>query len=314
MNRTRGVYFLANDGIIDLAIAFLNSFRVYNPSLSLCLIPYNSDYLRLKSLQDIYSFSILENLEILKWCDQINYNFFDEHRGHFRKLAAWQGEFEEFIYIDVDTVILSNLDFVFDFLKEWNFITSHSNYPYIKQWVWKEGIETTGYLTEKQINYAANTGFIASKRSLLNRNNIDSRLSTALELKSYMQLFCREQPLLNYLIVTSGNKYTSLTNLVDQTKNQQIKKEVWGGVNGGLTLAGKLFFPFNNRYYPILLVHWAGEWQPRKIDYRIHKILYLFKLSKSPTPKMRYWMKYKRLWRHYRYFNSQPWLTDKVEA
>lgn len=305
MNRTRGVYFLANDGIIDLAIAFLNSFRVHNPSLLLCLIPYNSHYSRLKTLQDIYSFSILEDPEILKWCDGIQSHFFDQYRGHFRKLATWQGEFDEFIYIDVDTVILSNLDFVFDFLKDWDFVTSHSNFPSLKQWVWQEGIETTGYLTEAQINYSANTGFIASKKSLLNRDDIDSRLNSAIELKSYMQLSCQEQPLLNYLMVTSGNSYTSLSNLRQNPEHNQIKGEFWAGSKGGFPFRGKLFFPFNNSQELILLVHWAGEWQTQKIDYRIHKILYLLKLSRVPNPAIRYFMKYKRLWQYYRYLKYE---------
>ena len=46
----RGVYFLANDGILDMAIAFLNSFRTYNPSTALCLIPYADDVEQLTSL------------------------------------------------------------------------------------------------------------------------------------------------------------------------------------------------------------------------------------------------------------------------
>lgn len=299
LNKTRGVYFLANDRIIDLAIAFLNSFRVHNPDLSLCLIPYDDQYSKLKSLQDIYSFSILEDIEILTWCDQIGSNFLDKKKSHFRKLSIWQGEFDQFIYIDVDTVILSSLDFVFDFLNNWDFVTSHSNYPHLKQWVWREEIETTEYLTPEQISYSANTGFIASKRNLLNREYIDSQLATALELKSYMQLDYQEQPLLNYLIVTSENKYTSLTNLAEKTKNQQIKTEFWGGSKGGLTYGGKLFL-LNNPSYSILLVHWAGEWQPRKIDHQINKILYRLRLCKSPTPTTSYFMKYKRLWRYYR--------------
>jgi hypothetical protein len=43
----RGVYFLANDGILDMAIAFLNSFPTYNPSIALCLIPNADDVAQL---------------------------------------------------------------------------------------------------------------------------------------------------------------------------------------------------------------------------------------------------------------------------
>ena len=37
----RGVYFLANDQCVELTIAFLNSFRFWNPSISLCFVPFD---------------------------------------------------------------------------------------------------------------------------------------------------------------------------------------------------------------------------------------------------------------------------------
>jgi hypothetical protein len=36
-----GVYFSANDVVYDWAIAFLNSYRTFNPDLRLILIPFN---------------------------------------------------------------------------------------------------------------------------------------------------------------------------------------------------------------------------------------------------------------------------------
>jgi len=35
---SRGVYFIANDAVIDIAIAFLNSFRRHNAAMPLCMI------------------------------------------------------------------------------------------------------------------------------------------------------------------------------------------------------------------------------------------------------------------------------------
>ena len=38
-----GVYFSANDVVYDWAIAFLNSYRTFNPDLRLILIPFNEE-------------------------------------------------------------------------------------------------------------------------------------------------------------------------------------------------------------------------------------------------------------------------------
>lgn len=38
------VYFMANNKVLDMTIAFLNSFRMHNKELPLCLIPYNNDF------------------------------------------------------------------------------------------------------------------------------------------------------------------------------------------------------------------------------------------------------------------------------
>jgi hypothetical protein len=44
MPRKRGDYFIANDNYLELAIAFLNSFRSHNPKIPLCLIPFDDNF------------------------------------------------------------------------------------------------------------------------------------------------------------------------------------------------------------------------------------------------------------------------------
>ena len=107
----RGVYFLANDGILDMAIAFLNSFRTYNPSTALCLIPYADDVEQFTSLHQQYNFTVWSDVDKLRWCDDISWSFHGCVVGQYRKLAMWEGPFDRFVYIDCDTVVLHNIDF-----------------------------------------------------------------------------------------------------------------------------------------------------------------------------------------------------------
>src|SRR3989338_5484618 len=103
MTEPRGAYFLADDSVLDLTIAFLNSFRRWNPALPLVCIPFSGRTGQLLSLQQQYGFSMWNDQALLDRCDAISRRFHDETRGEYRKIAAWEGPFEEFIYIDVDT-------------------------------------------------------------------------------------------------------------------------------------------------------------------------------------------------------------------
>lgn len=261
MPRKRGVYFSANDNILELVIAFLNSFRRHNQTIPLCLIPYDDNFQQLEPLQSHYGFSIWNDPEILRQCDDISLSFHDYPLGHYRRLAIWEGEYDEFIYIDSDTVVLKNIDFTFDYLDEFSFLVSISNMPRSqRRWVWKESIYETDKLTPQQIDFSANMGFIASKKGCLGLHDIASRLPAAIELAIHMEP-AGEQPLLNYLIVTSGMPYTSLRVIRMTTDDPDIPRELWGGTRtpGIIVQDGHVVCP---EFPPIFLVHWAGPVKP----------------------------------------------------
>lgn len=274
----RGVYFLANDGILEAAIGFLNSFRTYNPSIPLCLVPFSDDSERIRALADRYRFTVWGDDAVLRRCDAISREFHDGlTMGQYRKLAIWTGDFDDFLYIDSDTIVLDSVDFVFDHLDRCDFLTSHSNIPRIRHWVWRESIYDTGALDAAQIEYAASTGFVASRAGLLDPERVMAGLDAPLALAPHMELLCREQPLLNYLIVTSGRPYSSLWAIAVATGDWSIPQEQWAGHEIGVVESGRLIASQVKR---VLLVHWAGEWQ------RVR--------SQGGT------LPYHELWRHYR--------------
>jgi len=88
-HKTSGVYFVSNDRAIEMTIAFLNSFRKYNPGISLCLIPFEDNYFQLERLKDKYKFSIFSEQELLSMCDDISRQF------HGRTMGALSGTYKE---------------------------------------------------------------------------------------------------------------------------------------------------------------------------------------------------------------------------
>jgi hypothetical protein len=299
----RGVYFLSNDRIFDLTKAFLNSFRKFNPDISLCLIPYKENIDRLRDLQKEYNFSIYSNNEAFNICDDICTHFHKNVYGEYRKLSMWEGDFDEFVYIDTDTVVLSNIDFVFSFLSEYEFVFSHSDIPHNEMWVWKKSVYDTCQLTKEQIAFSASTGFIASRKGALTLDVLKSRIEDATELSPYMNFHCREQAFLNYVIVTSGKKYTSLHVLALRGIFPDIKTESWAGEKSGIVKDGQIYF--KNKPNPVLLLHWAGKWQPFKIELIVFSILLMLHLrKKGDMLVISYFMPYRKLWRYYRYLRE----------
>ncbi len=297
--KTRGVYFLANDRILDLTVAFLNSFRVYHPDLPLCLIPFRKDAEKLEALQEEYHFSVYRDSTMLSLCDRISLLFHAEVTGHYRKLACWQGIFDEFVYMDVDMIVLKNIEFAFELLEHFDFITSTSNISEAEKWVWKPSIYDTGKLTPEQIRYAANTGFIVSAKNNISADTLWQRAVEAQALSPHMELYCLEQPLLNYLIVTSGLRHSSLWNLIDTAYYPQNYVEYWAG-NGRKNLKKGLKIFHHGLWREVFLIHWAGVWQLRKSEIKLFILLNFFKLRKKIW-LVSIFMPLKKYWKQYRY-------------
>ena len=301
-NLSRGVYFLASDGTLELVHTFLSSFRLFNPEISLCLIPFDDRYSKVAKLKDKYRFSIFAGGQLFDLCDEISHRFHGDVLGAYRKMCIWEGEFDEFIYIDIDTVILSNIDFAFRFLEEYDFVASHSNIPEILEMVWKPSISSLGKLSAGQIEFAANTGFIASKRGALSLVEIKGKTEEALQLAAHMELFCMEQPFLNYLFVTSGKKYTSLFVLDYRSteKHPGIKHELWAGTKGWEVEGGRIFKPGKQRH-SLFMVHWAGLWRPKRFEALLCRALVRMRLLKRENvPQVGFFIPYKKLWKYYR--------------
>lgn len=279
-----GVYILACDSAVELTTAFLNSFREHNPNIPICWLPFSDNHAALDRLTQRYSgVTKWDNPELLRQCDIISRNFHSAVQGHYRKLACWEGPFEQFLYLDVDTVVLSDLTFVFELLGRHQALVSQSHGRVDN--VWRDSIYSTGALTRSQIAFAANTGFIGSHRGLLTLSKRQDDLTEAVKLRQHMILKTKEQPLLNYLLVRCAENLSSLDLLsTEPLLYPRVRRELWAGTKGRKFHYGRCI----DRGPSPLLVHWAGLWQPRFFDRCVP----------------RKGMPYRALWEYYRYLDG----------
>ncbi|MHA7066864.1 hypothetical protein [Azospirillum argentinense] len=96
---------LASDEIYEWWLSFIASFRESNPNVPLIVIPYNDNTRKIKSLEDVFGYKMLE--ADLSAIDTMAEQLFGDlaHKQRLRKLAAFDLPVDQFIYIDVDTLV-----------------------------------------------------------------------------------------------------------------------------------------------------------------------------------------------------------------
>ena len=114
MNKKKGVYIVANDKVIEQAIALLNSVRFYDPDIPVVMIPFDENYQQTAQiLKDKHGVTLYQDLDFIKQLSQQLFDIFGENffnkPNKLRKQACWFGEFDEFIYIDTDIVVFEPL-------------------------------------------------------------------------------------------------------------------------------------------------------------------------------------------------------------
>ncbi|MEM9770483.1 MAG: Npun_R2821/Npun_R2822 family protein [Cyanobacteria bacterium P01_D01_bin.73] len=136
---TYGLYTLANDAVYDQLVALLNSIeKNISPTIPICIIPYN-DNMDLVNAEIISrpQVSLFTNRDALKlWDDFVNEVWVAHPKANapkrerpgwykgfvHRKFAAFQGDFDRFIFFDADSLAMKPVDDIFAHLDNYDLV------------------------------------------------------------------------------------------------------------------------------------------------------------------------------------------------
>lgn len=208
---TKGTYILANDAVLDWTIAFSNSFRLHNPDLPLCIIPYDDNIKELDKLKENYNFFWYENFEVLEKCDQLWLLCAakdDRWSGTFRKFACWFGSFQSFIYADTDIVVLQSFEPILKIIHRYAFLAAQQSPNNV--WI-QSAVESPPVGLEKsEVEFLCGTGFFASNIWSFdwssNLEKLEDIVIQASKFKDYMEPSWNDQSFLNYRITRQIDK------------------------------------------------------------------------------------------------------------
>ncbi|MBF2050881.1 MAG: methionine synthase [Elainella sp. C42_A2020_010] len=273
----RGIYIVANDRVSENAIALLSSIRAYDDQVPVYLIPFDDQYQQVAAtLAELYQVQVFPDLEFLEQFTQTIGQIFDRDflrlPNKMRKLIAWFGPLEEFLYIDTDILVFQKIAEVLDYLSEYDFLCCdyHHAGEGLKN-VFSELVREQGIFSEAQLQDVFNSGFWGSKTGVISEAQMYELLRECAAHREYFDFSQQttDQPILNYLVLKAMPKRLNLVRTMENAPGS------WAGSAHFQEKNGKLY----DRERPLWYLHWAGI-------------------------AMRPGSPYRSLWEYYRYRNQ----------
>lgn len=278
-----GVYFSANDMVYDWAIAFLNSFRTFNPDLQLILIPFNEECDLILELQDVYHFEIysdqsFKRLEAIGKAFELGLTPTGPY--WFRRYASFWGPCDRFMYLDARQIVLADLKPIIQALDTYNFGLLHFDCAINQVYEPKE-------LRRKLLRRGKATGFNsgrwASRKGLFTLEELEHFASKALKIREQLNPRNTDQAFINYCCDTKLICSGHVADVLGFTCQSS-----WANQPGNLYKRNSKYFLWDygglDHKKQFLLLHWAGyktnQFKPKVylyLKYRYQKLFFLHK-------------------------------------
>ena len=282
----RGVYIVANDKVAENAIALMSSLRLSDRDIPVYLIPFNDDYhavsTRLAELYDVQLFPDLDFLDALtQKIGEIFPRDFLALPNKMRKLAAWFGPLDEFLYIDTDILFFTPVSETLAYLDQADFIWCDYHFKGGLEDVFSDVVPKQELFSPEALEDVFNSGLWGSKKSSLSLQQLYNLLRECAAHREYFDFSngTTDQPIMNYLVLKA------IPHRLNIVKANPGEPGSWGGTLH-FERRGDVLFDGDR---PLRYLHWAG------------------------TP-MRTGGPYRDLWERYRYRNDPQDTTIAAQA
>lgn len=252
-----GVYFSANDLVYDWAIAFLNSFRKFNPSLRLILIPFNDDCRQIFQLQNKYNFDIyidrsFDRLEAIGQAFELGHT--PTGKYWFRRYAVFWGELDRFMYLDVRQVVLADLTPLITGLDEFDFELLHYDCAI-------DQVYQSGEFRQQLLRQGKGRGFLsglwAARTGLFSIEEFELFAAAALKIRAQLNPRNTDQAFINYCCDLKPIRCGHFAEVLGD-----ICENAWARKLGKIYEANGIYRLWDygglEHQKQVVLIHWAG--------------------------------------------------------
>ncbi len=278
----RGVYIVANDKVQENAIALMSSLRLYDPAVPVYLIPFDDDYHSVaQRLRDLYQVALFPELSFVEALTEKIGEIFPRDflalPNKMRKLAAWFGPLDEFLYVDTDILFFTPVSDTLTYLDRADFIWCDYHFKRGLEDVFSEVVRDQALFSTEALGDVFNSGLWGSRKSALSLEQLYQVLADCAAHREYFDFSSgtTDQPIMNYLVLKTIPRRLNIV------KANADEPGSWGG-SLHFEQRGERLFDGDR---PLRYLHWAG------------------------TP-MRTGGPYRSLWEHYRYLNDPDGKTQ----
>ncbi|MEM7793535.1 MAG: Npun_R2821/Npun_R2822 family protein [Cyanobacteria bacterium P01_C01_bin.118] len=252
----RGVYIVANQKVGDNAIALLSSLRRHDANVPVYMIPFNDDYQTLLAkLETLYQVQLFPDLDFLEAFTQKISDIFPRDflalPNKMRKLAAWFGPLDDFLYIDTDILFFEPVSNTLAYLDQADFICCDYHFKGRKlRDVFSQDAVDRGVFPINVVNSVFNSGLWGSKKGTITLDTMYARLEDCANNRDYFDFSggTTDQPIMNYLVLNSINKRINIAQVDPHEPGS------WGGMKHFVTRDRALYDGETRLRY----LHWAG--------------------------------------------------------
>jgi hypothetical protein len=252
----RGIYIVANDKVMENAIAMLNSVRYYDPVVPIFLIPFDEQYKQvasiLKKKHNVEVFPDLDFIDIFtKKVGEIFARDYLATPNKMRKFVQWFGPLDEFLYIDTDIIVFEKIAEVLNYLSDCEFICCDYHYKKRKLAdVFSPLVREQKIFSDRELEDVFNSGFWASKKGIFTLSELYDLLKECAQHREYFDFTYKttDQPILNYIILKTTHKRLNLVKLSDKEAGS------WAGTPNFVE-RDRILYDGENR---LRYLHWAG--------------------------------------------------------
>jgi hypothetical protein len=185
-----GIYTLANDVVFDQLVALLNSIETnVSASIPICIIPFDDRIEAVKrEVESRKNVTLFENQSSIERWENFARSFVESHpevtkvehprwyKGSLhRKFAAFDGEFEKFVFFDGDSLAMKPVEDIWEKLKNYDFVFDDWEHakPPENAALNISLIQDSGFLNEPEIRSKLHcSSFWGSKAGILGKLNL----------------------------------------------------------------------------------------------------------------------------------------------
>jgi hypothetical protein len=286
---TIGVYFSANDVVYDWAIAFLNSFRTFNPDFRLILIPFNEQCDRLLQLKDKYNFNVyvdpsFSRLEAIGKAFELGYTPTGSY--WFRRYASFWGPLDYFMYLDARQIVLADIKPFIEAVQTLEFDLLHYDCAI-------DQVYERGTFRQKLLKQGRARGFLsglwASRKGLFSIEEFEQLAEDAFKIRNQLNSRNTDQAFINYCCDIKPVRYGHFAEVIGG-----ISKNGWARQSGKIYCKDKKYYWWDygglDHKKQIFILHWAGykltALMPNK--YLFYRFLFM---HKSMIYRLFFWIK-----------------------